>query len=112
MWYNTLGSWGGVFSPVRASVLQGWLFVFVFLGLHPLHMDVPRPGAESELQLPASTTATATPDPSCIWDLHHSSRQRWILNPRSEARDRACVLTDASRFCYLCATTGPLGVAV
>ena len=28
----------------------------------------------------------ATPDPSQICDLHHSSRQHWILNPLSEAR--------------------------
>ena len=32
-------------------------------------------------------TATATPDPSCICDTHHRSRQRRILNPLSEARD-------------------------
>ena len=31
---------------------------------------------ELELQLPAYTTATETPDPSCVCDLHHSSRQR------------------------------------
>ena len=31
----------------------------------------------------------ATWDPSCICDLNHSSRQRWILNPlNEEARDR------------------------
>ena len=26
--------------------------------------------------------------------LYHSSRQRWILNPLSKARDRTCVLMD------------------
>ena len=58
----------------------------VFLGLHPGHMEVPRIGVESELQfLPY---ATATPDPSHIFDLHHSSQQHWILNPLSEARDQ------------------------
>ena len=30
-------------------------------------------------------------------DLHHRSRQCWILNPLSEARDRTWVLMDASR---------------
>ena len=35
-----------------------------FLGPHLRHMEVPRLGAESELQLPAYTTATATRDPS------------------------------------------------
>ena len=42
---------------------------------------------ESELQLPASTTATATRDPICICNLHHSSCQHWILNLLSEVRD-------------------------
>ena len=32
--------------------------LFVFLGLHPWHMEVPRLGVKSELQLPAYTTAT------------------------------------------------------
>ena len=54
-------------------------------------MEVPRLGVESELQLPVYTTATAMPDPSRICNLHHSSQ---ILNPLSEARDRACVLMD------------------
>ena len=45
-----------------------------------------------KLQSLAYTTATATPDPSHIYDLHHSSRQRWILNPLSEARDQSLVL--------------------
>ena len=60
---------------------------FFFLRLHPQHMEVPRWGTELELQLPAYTTATATPDPSHIFDLHHISRQHQILNPVSEARD-------------------------
>ena len=37
--------------------------VCVFLGLPPRHMEVPRLGVESELQLLAYTTATAMPDP-------------------------------------------------
>ena len=47
---------------------------------------------ESELQLPASTRAIAMPDPSHTCDLHHSSRQCWILSPLIEARDRTCNL--------------------
>ena len=38
--------------------------------------------------VPAYTTATATPDPSCVFSLHHSSLQRQLLNPLSEVRDR------------------------
>ena len=62
----------------------------VFLGLHWRHMEVPRLEVELELQLTAYTTAythTATWDPSCIYDLHHSSWQCQILNPLREARD-------------------------
>ena len=58
-------------------------------------MEVPRLGVELELQLPAYTTATSMPDPSHVCDLNHSSRQRQILNPLSEAKDRTCILIDA-----------------
>ena len=65
-----------------------YLFIFCFLGPHKRHMEIPGLGVQLELQLPAYATATATWDPSCGFDLHHSSRQRRILNPLSEARDR------------------------
>ena len=42
------------------------LFFSPSLELHLWHMEVPRLGIELELQLPAYTTATATPDPSHI----------------------------------------------
>ena len=38
-------------------------FFLGFLELHPRPMEAPRLGVESELQLPAYTTATATRDP-------------------------------------------------
>ena len=38
-------------------------FLFVFLQPHLQHMEVPRLGVESELQLLTYTTATATRDP-------------------------------------------------
>ena len=66
-----------------------FLFFFlasVFLGPHPWHMEVPGLGVESELQLPAYTTVTAMPDPSCVCNLHHNSWQHQILNPLSEVR--------------------------
>ena len=64
-------------------------------------MEVPRLGVESEMQLLAYTTATATRDASGICDPHHSSQQRQILNPLSEARDRTHIFRDASwvRYC-------------
>ena len=55
-------------------------------------MEVPRLGAELELQSPAHITATAMPDLSHICNLYHSSQQHWILNPLSKARDQTCIL--------------------
>ena len=81
-------------------------FYFCFLGSRPQHMEVPRRGAESELQLPARTTAAATWEASHVCDLHPSSRQHRILNPRSKARNRTHILMDPSRICFHCATTG------
>ena len=49
-------------------------------------MEVPRQEVQWELQLLACATATATPGPSHICNLHCSSQQHWILNPLSEAR--------------------------
>ena len=60
-------------------------------------MEVPRLGVKSELHLPAYATATATRDPSCICDLHHSSQQHRIHNPLNRARDWTCILMDTSR---------------
>ena len=72
-------------------------FFFSFLGPHLRHVEVPRLGVKSELQLPADTTATATPDWSHVFDLHHSSWQCEILNPLSKARDRTRNLMVPSR---------------
>ena len=80
-----------------------WYLSF-FLGLHLQHMEVPRPGVKSELQLSTSVTATARQDSSHICNLHHSSQQGWILEPLSEARDQLHVLMDISWVCFLGAT--------
>ena len=45
-------------------------------------------------------------DPSHVCNLHYSSRQRWILNPLSEARNRTCDLIVPSRIRFCCAMTG------
>ena len=50
-----------------------YLFISCFLGLHLWHVEVPTLGVESELQLLAYTTATATRDLSRIYYLCHSS---------------------------------------
>ena len=77
-----------------------------FLRLHPRYMEVSRLGVESELQLPAYNTASATPDLSRVCDLHHSSRQQWIFNPLIEARDQTSILMDASQICFCFTTMG------
>ena len=59
------------------------VFVF-FLQLHLHHMEVPRLGVESELQLLAYTTNTATWDPSCcVCDPHHTHGVRPGIEPTS-----------------------------
>ena len=74
-----------------------FIFVLFFSVLHLQHMEVPRLGGQSELQMPVC--ATATWDLSHICNLHHSSQQCWILNPLSKARDGTCVLMDTSWVC-------------
>ena len=59
------------FSSCKSTTL----IFFVFSGPSLSHMEVPRLGAESELQLPVYTTATATLDPS-------STEQGQGSNPR------------------------------
>ena len=73
-----------------------FFFFFFFLWSHQRHMEVPRLGVESKLQLPAYTAAIAMKNLSHVYDLHHSSQQRWILDPLIEARDQTHVLMDAS----------------
>ena len=59
--------------PGREEVLCiGFYFILFILGPHLWHMEVPRLGVKSELQLLAYTTATATPDLSCTCNLHHN----------------------------------------
>ena len=70
-----------------------YLFIYFF-------MATPRLEKESELQLPAYATATATWDLSHICDVHHSSWQCQILNPLSEAKDRTHILMDTIHVHY------------
>jgi len=74
-----------------------WIFFFLpfFFGLFCLFRATPTAYGRSQAWGPIGavaaslyTTATAMPDLSHICDLHHSSRQRQILNPLSKARDR------------------------
>ena len=83
-----------------------FIFIFCLLGPHPQHMEVPRLEVQSELPLPAYTTATVTPDPSRICNLHHSSRQHQIPQPTERGWGRTHVLMAPSRIHFCCATMG------
>ena len=56
---------------------------FFFLGLYPWHMEIPKLGVESELQLLAYATARAMLDLNHICSQHHTLWQCQL----SEARD-------------------------
>ena len=75
---------------------------FFFLGLHVQH----RLGVESKLQLLVYATATAMPDPNCIFDPPCSLQQGQICNSLSEAKDQTHILVDTSWVHYHWATTG------
>ena len=67
-------------------------------------MEVPRVGIKLELLLLVYARATALPDPIC--DLHHSSRQRRILNSLSKGRDQTRHLMVPSWIHFCCAKMG------
>ena len=96
LWFLSLGlpKWCGI-KVVRMGTL---IFLFlIFFSLEPLlrHMEVPRLGVNSEVQLLAR--AIATPDPSLICEFYCSLWQCQILNLLSKARDWTCILMDSSR---------------
>ena len=88
----TLREMGGHAIRVAQSGLH--FFFFFFLEPHLQHMEVPRLGVKSELQVLAYATATAVLDPSRICNLCCSLQQCRILNPLIKARDQTCILTD------------------
>ena len=77
------------------------IIIFCLFGAAPQHMDVPRLGVNSELQLPDYVRATATQDLATSVTYTTAHCQRWILYPLSEARDGTRILMDTSqiRFC-------------
>ena len=116
----TISQWGGeelaLFSFCKHWMESFFVFAFVFV-FCPFRAWLVAYGSSQATGLMrttvvAYTTATATQDPSCICNQHHSSRQHWILNPLSEAKDRIQVLTDASWVCYHWALMGTPRVGV
>ena len=62
------------------SLFFSFFLFFFFSGPHPWHMEIPRLGIESELQLLVHTTATAMQDPSLVCGLHQLAATHWIFN--------------------------------
>ena len=78
------------------------IFIFLFLWSYLCHMEVPGLGVQSELWLPSYTIATEMPDPSCMWNLHYSLRQRWSWGQGSNLHPH----THSVRFLTYWATIG------
>ena len=89
-----------------------WFVCFLLFWATLLHMEVPRLGVESEMQLPDYATATATWDLSCVCDVQCSSWQCGILKPLSGARDLTRILMDTSWVYYHWAMMGTLRLEV
>jgi len=85
--------------------LQPSLMYFFFLSFFAIFGAAPVAYAGSKARgrigaiAAAYATATAAWDPSCICDLHHSSRQHRILNPLSKVRDWTHNLMVSCRIC-------------
>ena len=62
--------------------------------------------ARGQIRAAAYTTATAIPDASLIYNLHHSSQPCGILNLLREARNQTCFLMGASQIRFRRAMTG------
>ena len=92
------------FNLVRIYFL--FLFIFSLFRVAPLAYGGSQARGLIGAVEPAYTRATATPDPSRVCDLHHSSQQRRILYPLREARDWPHNLMVPSQICICCAMVG------
>ena len=77
----------GTLLPTLYQRVYFFVVLLCFLGSNLRHMEIPRLGVQSELQLLARTTAIAMPDPSRVCNLHHSSQQCCTLNSLREGRN-------------------------
>ena len=114
LWFRTdyLGFLASFLSFSFPPSLPSSVLPSIFGGHCLWHMEVPKLGVESELQLLVYTTATARWDPSHNCDLYCSSCQCQILNPLSEARDWTRILMDISWVCYRWTTMETLGFLI
>ena len=93
--------WG--ITNMQQDRIYIYIFIYCFLGPHPRHMEVPRLGVKSELQLASLRHSHSNSN------LHHNSWQCWIPKPLSKARDWTCILLDPSQICFCYATIGTPG---
>ena len=98
-------------APAR-SLFFLYFFFFCFLGPHLRHMEFPRIGVQSELQLPAYTTAIAVWDPIRVCDLHHNSWQCQIPNPLGKTRDQTFIHMGTSQIHFPCTMMGTLSMFI
>ena len=106
IFFMSLTSDGALALIASLSLFFFFFFLFFFWGPLSRHMEVLRLGVELELQLPAYTTATTTPNLSCVCNLHCSSLHFQILNPLSRAKVWTHVLMDSSWSRYHWAAVG------
>ena len=69
-------------------------FLFPFLMATPEVYGSSQARGQIRAVAAGCTTATATQDPSQIWELHHSLWQHRIFNSLSKARDQTHILTE------------------
>ena len=91
------------FHTFSTSRLMGFC-LFCFLGPHPQHMKVSRPGGRIRAAAASLGHSHSNAGSKPHLYLHLSSRQCHILNLLSKARDQTQVLMDTSRVCYHRAT--------
>ena len=80
----------------KSSYLHSRTVIFVFLGPHPQHMEVPRLGVQMELQLLAYPTEIQDPAASATYTTAHGNTSSyWVSkardktpHPLSKARDQ------------------------
>ena len=112
--------WGRV-SRVHVNDLHLFIYfysIFIFLGPHLWHTEVPRLGVASATYTTVQGNAGSlihwappvafgsSRSRGCIFETHHSPRQHQILNPPIEARDWTLDLMDTSQVCYWWTTMG------
>ena len=76
-----------ILTVFKGTYSAGDFFFFLFWVAPVVYGIFQAKGRLGGTALPAYTTAKATQDLSHVCDLHHSSQQRRISDPLSEARD-------------------------